>query len=91
MQTREAEVAATVHLVASEIADATGESPTDEAILTEVMEWKRNKKPALSEEELLNTIHSLAMLGWLERSPTASGRRSTRPHSAGSGERQARQ
>jgi hypothetical protein len=28
--------------------------------------WKRNKKPALSEEEVLNTIHSLAMLGWLE-------------------------
>jgi hypothetical protein len=55
-----------VHLVASEIADATGEPPTDEAILTEVMEWKRNKKPALSEEEVLNTIHSLAMLGWLE-------------------------
>jgi len=66
MQTREAEVAATVHLVASEIADATGESPTDEEILTEVMEWKRNKRPALSEEEVLNTIHSLAMLGWLE-------------------------
>ena len=66
MQTREAEVAATVHLVASEAADATGESPTDEEILTEVMEWKRNKKPTLSEEEVLNTIHSLAMLGWLE-------------------------
>jgi O-acetyl-ADP-ribose deacetylase (regulator of RNase III) len=66
MQTREAEVAATVHLVASEIADATGEPPTDEAILTEVMEWKRRKKPALREDEVLNTIHSLAMLGWLE-------------------------
>jgi O-acetyl-ADP-ribose deacetylase (regulator of RNase III)/uncharacterized protein YwgA len=66
MRTREAEIAATVHLVASEIADATGEPPTDEAILTEVMEWKRRKTPALSQDEVLNTIHSLAMLGWLE-------------------------
>jgi O-acetyl-ADP-ribose deacetylase (regulator of RNase III) len=66
MRTREAEIAATVHLVAGEIADATGEPPTDEAILTEVMEWKRRKTPALSQDEVLNTIHSLAMLGWLE-------------------------
>ena len=65
MQTREAEVAATVHFVATEASAATGEPPTDEAILTEVMEWKSRKKPPLREDEVLNAIHSLAMLGWL--------------------------
>lgn len=66
LQTREAEVAATVHLVASEVANATGEPPTDAAILTEVMEWKSRKRPPLREDEVLTAIHSLAMLGWLE-------------------------
>ncbi len=66
MRTREAEVAATVHLVASEAAVEAGESPTDEVILAEVMEWKRRKRPPLREDEVLNAIHSLAMLGWLD-------------------------
>jgi O-acetyl-ADP-ribose deacetylase (regulator of RNase III)/uncharacterized protein YwgA len=66
MQTRDAEIAATVHLIATEASAATGEPPTDEAILAEVIEWKRRKKPPLREDEVLNAIHSLAMLGWLE-------------------------
>jgi Macro domain len=66
LKTNDAEIAATVHLVASEIASATGEPPTDEAILTEVMEWKQRKRPPLREDEVLNAIHSLAMLGWLQ-------------------------
>jgi len=70
MQTREAEVAATVHLVASEATDSTGAPPTDGAILTEVMEWKHRKRPPLGEEEVLSAIHNLAMLGWLEVTPS---------------------
>ncbi len=64
--TREAEVAATVHFVASEIAQATGEVPTDEEILIEVMEWKQRKRPPLGQDEVLKAIHGLAMLGWLD-------------------------
>jgi len=66
MKTHDAEIAATVHLVASEIAAATGETATDETILAEVMEWKHRKRPPLREDEVLNAIHSLAMLGWLQ-------------------------
>jgi O-acetyl-ADP-ribose deacetylase (regulator of RNase III) len=66
LQTRDAEIAATVHLVATEASAATGEPPTDEAILTEVMEWKCRKRPPLREDEVLNAVHSLAMLGWLQ-------------------------
>jgi uncharacterized protein YwgA/O-acetyl-ADP-ribose deacetylase (regulator of RNase III) len=66
LKARDAEIAATVHLVASEAAAESGQLPTDEDVLNEVMEWKRRKKPPLREDEVLNAIHSLAMLGWIE-------------------------
>jgi uncharacterized protein YwgA len=66
VHTREAEVAATAHFVASEIVRDTGEVPTDEEILVEVMEWKQRKRPPLSQNEVLVAVHSLAMLGWLD-------------------------
>jgi O-acetyl-ADP-ribose deacetylase (regulator of RNase III)/uncharacterized protein YwgA len=66
MRTRDAEVAATVHLVASELVREHGRSPTDEEVLVEVMDWKRRKRPPLSQDEVLKAIHSLAMLGWLD-------------------------
>jgi hypothetical protein len=53
-------------LVALELKHATGEVPTDEDILIEVMEWKQNKRPPLNQDEVLMAVHSLAMLGWLE-------------------------
>ena len=65
MDTRQAEVAATAHFVARELERATGEVPTDEDVLIEVMEWKQRKKPPLHQDEVLGAIHSLAMLGWL--------------------------
>ena len=66
LRARDAEIAATVHLVASEATAESGQLPTDEDVLNEVMEWKRRKKPPLREDEVLNAIHSLAMLGWVE-------------------------
>jgi uncharacterized protein YwgA/O-acetyl-ADP-ribose deacetylase (regulator of RNase III) len=66
MDTRQAEVAATAHFVAAEIESATGETPSDEDVLIEVMEWKQRKRPPLHQEEVLGAIHSLAMLGWLK-------------------------
>jgi O-acetyl-ADP-ribose deacetylase (regulator of RNase III)/uncharacterized protein YwgA len=66
MRTREAEVAATAHFVARELAATTGETPSDEDILMEVMHWKQRKRPPLNQDEVLMAIHSLAMLGWLD-------------------------
>jgi uncharacterized protein YwgA len=66
LRTREAEVAATVHLVATELSSSTGAPPTDSSILTEVLKWQPRKNPPLDETEILNTIHALAELGWLE-------------------------
>jgi len=66
LKTHDAEIAATVHLVTNEATDATGEPPTDEAILAEVMEWKRRDQRPPREDEVLNAIHSLAMHGWLK-------------------------
>ncbi|HSZ69333.1 MAG TPA: macro domain-containing protein [Solirubrobacteraceae bacterium] len=66
LKARDAEIAATAHLVASEAAAGSGQPPSDEDVLNEVMEWKRRKKPPLREDEVLSAIHSLAMLGWIE-------------------------
>jgi hypothetical protein len=30
------------------------------------MDWKQRKKPPLHQDEVLQAIHSLAMLGWLD-------------------------
>src|SRR5438132_1009404 len=56
MRTRDAEVAATVHLVASELAREHGTPPTDAEILIEVMDWKQRKRPPLNQDEVLKAI-----------------------------------
>ncbi len=66
LHTRDAEIAATVHLVATEATAATGEAPAEETILAEALKWQPRKNPPLNEDEILNAIHGLAELGWLE-------------------------
>lgn len=72
MRTREAEIAATVHFVASEIALDEGEVPTEEAVLAGVMEWKQRKQPPVEQGEVLSAMRGLAMLGWLQLEPSDS-------------------
>ena len=66
MRTHDAEIAATVHFVASELADEVGEVPTEEAVLAGVMDWKQRRQPPLQQSEVLGVMHGLAMLGWLK-------------------------
>ncbi len=72
MRTRDAEIAATVHFVTSELAAATGEAPNEEAVLAEVMRWKQRKQPPVQQREVLTAMRGLAMLGWLEIEPSES-------------------
>jgi uncharacterized protein YwgA len=72
MRTREAEIAATVHFVASEIAHDEGQVPTEEAVLAGVMEWKQRKQPPVEQAEVLSAMRGLAMLGWLQLEPSDS-------------------
>lgn len=65
MRTREAEVAATVHYAAAELASKDAGLPTERAVLDAVMAWKSRKKPPLQEREVAEAIRNLALLGWL--------------------------
>lgn len=66
--TKDAEIAATVHFVAKELTSKYSE-PTEDEILTEVFEWKQNRKPSLSEEDVAEAIRGLGMLGWVRANP----------------------
>jgi O-acetyl-ADP-ribose deacetylase (regulator of RNase III)/uncharacterized protein YwgA len=72
MRTRDAEIAATVHFVANELADQAGTTPTEEDVLAGVLDWKQRKQPPLREDEVISAIHGLAMLGWLDVERSAS-------------------
>jgi uncharacterized protein YwgA/O-acetyl-ADP-ribose deacetylase (regulator of RNase III) len=65
MNTRQAEVAATVHFAAIELAQAEGDRPTESDILNRVMEWKQRRRPPLDRKEVALTIRNLNMLSWI--------------------------
>jgi O-acetyl-ADP-ribose deacetylase (regulator of RNase III)/uncharacterized protein YwgA len=60
MTTHEAEMAATIHFVAAELA-ARG-VPTESMVLGDVMRWKMNRRPAWKEGEVALMIRQLATL-----------------------------
>lgn len=61
--TQQAEVAATVHFAAKEIAEQ--DRPTEQQILDAVMNWKMRRRPPLDRKEVASTIRYLNMLSWL--------------------------
>jgi uncharacterized protein YwgA len=63
---RRAEVAATVHFVYKELAEKIGTSPTDEDVLAGVLHWKQRRKPPIAEQEIIDMIRTLALLGWID-------------------------
>ncbi|HIQ20657.1 MAG TPA: Appr-1-p processing protein [Planctomycetes bacterium] len=67
MTTQQAEIAATVHLVARELTseERTGK-PTEKEVLAQVMQWKQKRRPPLDRNEVARTIRGLGMLGWLD-------------------------
>lgn len=73
MSTRRAEIAATVHFVYKELAEAKGFAPTDTEVLAGVLHWKQRRKPAVSEHEVLDMIRTLTVLGLIEVKLTSDG------------------
>ncbi len=59
-----AEIVATTLFAARELA-ATEDQPTERMVFDAVMEWKKRRKPALSEAAVAMTIRALAERGWL--------------------------
>ncbi|MCK4340136.1 MAG: macro domain-containing protein [Phycisphaerae bacterium] len=65
MNTRQAEVAATVHFAANELKNRREAQPEESVILRTVMDWKQRRRPPLEEKEVALTIRNLNMLSWI--------------------------
>ena len=66
MDTRQAEMAATVLFAARSLERGNSEQPTERQVLEEVMQWKQRRKPSLTESEVAWTVRNLAVLDWLQ-------------------------
>lgn len=69
MNTDDAEIAATVHFAAKQVALAQRRKPTETEVLRYVMDWKKRRRPPLNEVDVALAIRGLNMLGWLEAEP----------------------
>lgn len=71
MQTKQAEIAATVHFAARELTRE-DRAPTSELdVLGAVHQWKRNRRPPLADDEIALAIRNLNLLGWINVSFSA--------------------
>jgi O-acetyl-ADP-ribose deacetylase (regulator of RNase III) len=79
MRSEQAEIAATVHFAAQELAKKGSKKPSEKDVLAEVMEWKSMRTPPIKESRVAAAIRNLAILGWLdiEPSPNLSGMESS--------------
>jgi len=70
MNTQQAEIAATVHFAAKELAEKKPDSVTESEVLNEVLRWKQKRRPPLNPAEVATSIRHLAVLGWLSVQPS---------------------
>ncbi|MFQ5895214.1 MAG: macro domain-containing protein [Nitrospinota bacterium] len=70
MRTQEAEVAATVHFAARELAKREKRKPSEAEVLEEVKRWKLRRRPPLKENEVARAIRNLNLLDWLDLQPS---------------------
>ena len=66
MDTRQAEVAATVHYATRDLAQRLGRKPGELEVLDAVMEWKQRRRPPFQRDSVGKTVRHLASLGWLD-------------------------
>lgn len=65
MDTKQAEIAATVHFVAQELKRNCKMQPSEKDVLNAVMQWKQRRRPPLNEKEVAMTVRNLNMLDWI--------------------------
>jgi uncharacterized protein YwgA len=66
VDTRQAEMVATVISAARSAHKPDSQPPEECDVLRAVMDWKQRRKPPLDEKEVAWTIRNLAALGWLD-------------------------
>ena len=69
MNTHEAEIIATAHFAAQELAEDTAQFVTERAIFESVKAWKQRRKPPIAETEIAQAIRDLNLLGWITALP----------------------
>lgn len=65
MNTKQAEIAATVHFAAKELKNQTKDQISETDLLNEVMTWKQRRRPPINKKEVALTIRNLNMLSWV--------------------------
>jgi uncharacterized protein YwgA/O-acetyl-ADP-ribose deacetylase (regulator of RNase III) len=70
MTTEQAEIAATVLYAARHLAPRALPEVTEKDILESVKQWKRRRRPNLSDEDVAGAIRTLNFLGWLHAKPS---------------------
>lgn len=71
IDTDQAELAATVHFAAGELASDRKETPSEKEVFEEVNNWKLRRRPAIDQNALALSIRNLAALGWLRLKPSS--------------------
>ena len=61
-----AELVATIRFAYSELKKEMKTQPSELDVLHRVMQWKRRRRPPLSETEVASHIRNLAALGWID-------------------------
>ncbi len=69
--TSDAEVAATVHFAAKNVAERSHARPTELAVVDEVMQWKQKRRPPLNRMAVASMTRTLNLLGWVDLAPSA--------------------
>lgn len=71
MTSRQAEIAATVHFTAKDLWARSNGEPVDEmGVLAAVKEWKAERTPPFTDEEVAVAVRHLGVLGWLTVAPS---------------------
>ncbi len=70
MRARDAEIASTVHFVATELAGEGTGQPTEQEIVDAVMRWKMERKPPFDQDAVAAAVRGRNLLGWIKAQPT---------------------
>jgi hypothetical protein len=65
LNTRRAEILATVMFAADELRDALNRAPTERELFESIMQWKLRRDPPFPAEQVATSVRELASMGWL--------------------------
>lgn len=68
--TSDAEIAATVHFAAKDVADRKRAKPSEIEVVDEVMLWKQKRRPPLDRTAVASSTRNLNLLGWVDLAPS---------------------